>query len=54
MKILVMGGTRFVGKSLVGKLLNNKDINFKNRTRMLDVYRDWHELNNTSTLDDFI
>ena len=35
-------------------LLNNKDINFKNRTRMLDVYRDWHELNNTSTLDDFI
>ena len=23
MKILVMGGTRFVGKSLVGKLLNN-------------------------------
>ena len=39
---------------LFGKLLNNKDINFKNRTRMLDVYRDWHELNNTSTLDDFI
>ena len=39
---------------LFGKLLNNKDINFKNRTRMLDVYRDWHELNNTSTLGDFI
>jgi asparagine synthetase B (glutamine-hydrolysing) len=35
-------------------LLNNKDINFKNRTRMLDVYRDWYEKNKTSTLEEFI
>jgi len=39
---------------LFGTLLNNREINFKNRTRMLDVYRDWYELNNTSTLDEFI
>ena len=39
---------------LFGTLLNNKEINFKNRSRMLDVYRDWYELNNTSTLDEFI
>ena len=39
---------------LFGTLLKNKDINFKNRNRMLDVYRDWHVLNNTSTLDKFI
>ena len=32
MKILVMGGTRFVGKSLVGKLLNhNYDIDIFTR-----------------------
>jgi len=32
MKILVMGGTRFVGKSLVGKLLNqNHDIDIFTR-----------------------
>ena len=39
---------------LFGTLLKNKDINFKNRNRMLDVYRDWHVSNNTSTLDKFI
>ena len=39
---------------LFGKLLNNKEINFKNRTRMLEVYSDWHELNNTSTLEEFL
>ena len=39
---------------LFGKLLNNKQINFKNRTRMLEVYSDWHELNNTSTLEEFL
>jgi|TARA_B100001996_G_scaffold67716_2_gene49350 asparagine synthetase B (glutamine-hydrolysing) len=37
-------------------LLNNKEINFKNRTRMLDVYRDNHVRyqNNESTLDEFL
>ena len=39
---------------LFGTLLNNKEINFKNRSRMLDVYRDWYELNNTSTLEEFV
>ena len=39
---------------LFGTLLYNKKINFKNRGRMLDVYRDWYELNRTSTLDNFL
>jgi len=39
---------------LFGTLLNNKEINFNNRTRMLDVYRDWYEKNKTSTLDKFL
>ena len=34
--------------------LKNKEINFKNRTRMLDVYRDWYEMENTSTLEEFV
>ena len=35
-------------------LLKNKEINFKNRTRMLDVYRDWYEMENTSTLEEYV
>jgi len=34
---------------LFDKLIDNKEINFKNRTRMLDICRDWNMLNNTST-----
>ena len=27
------------------KLLNNTEINFKNRSRVMDICRDWYELN---------
>ena len=30
---------------LFEKLLNNTEINFKNRSRVMDICRDWYELN---------
>jgi asparagine synthetase B (glutamine-hydrolysing) len=37
---------------LFSSLLDDKEINFRNRTRMLDVYRDWARRG--STLEDFL
>lgn len=41
---------------LFESLLNNRDINFKNRKRMMDVYRDWSKiqtLSNGGSLQEF-
>ena len=35
-------------------LLVNDEINYKNRTRMMDVYKDWWKNNQISTLEDFL
>jgi len=40
--------------SLFETLLKDKDINFKGRTRMLDVYRDWVKKSSQGSLDAFI
>ena len=34
-------------------LIDNKEINFKNRQRVMDICRDWYLLNNTNTLENF-
>lgn len=39
---------------LFSTLLDDKEINFQNRTRMLDVYRDWVKKYNTGSLEHFI
>jgi len=43
---------------LFESLLPNKEINFKNRSRIMDVCRDWHGLNttktNSNTLEEFL
>ena len=44
--------------NLFESLLPNKEINFKNRSRIMDVCRDWHVLNtikaNSNTLEEFL
>jgi len=39
---------------LFATLLHDKKINFLNRTRMMDVYRDWVKRNNTASLEGFV
>ena len=39
--------------SLFESLIDDKEINFKNRTRIMDICRDWYLLNNTNTLEEF-
>ena len=39
--------------SLFETLINNKDINFRGRKRVMDICRDWNLLNNTNTLEEF-
>lgn len=39
---------------LFSTLLHDKEINFLNRTRMMDVYRDWVKRNNTTSLEGFL
>jgi len=39
--------------SLFETLIDNKEINFKRRTRVMDICRDWNLLNNTNTLEEF-
>ena len=39
---------------LFGTLLNNREVNFKNRTRMLEVYSDWYEFDNTANLEEWL
>ena len=34
-------------------LIDDKEINFRNRTRIMDICKDWWTLNNTNTLEDF-
>ena len=34
-------------------LLEDKQINFKNRKRIMDICRDWSVLNSTNTLEEF-
>ena len=34
-------------------LINNKEINFKGRKRIMDICRDWNVLNSTNTLEEF-
>jgi len=34
-------------------LLDNGEINYKRRQRVMDICRDWYEQNNTATLSDF-
>lgn len=40
--------------TLFTTLLDDKKINFLNRTRMLDVYRDWIKRKSSGSLEDFI
>ena len=35
-------------------LLNNREVNFRNRTRMLEVYSDWYEFDNTANLEEWL
>lgn len=39
---------------LFGTLLNNREVNFRNRTRMLEVYSDWYEFDNTANLEEWL
>ena len=39
---------------LFERLLENKKINFKRRSRMMDVYKDWSMLNSNATLEEFL
>ena len=34
--------------------IENKDINFRGRKRIMDICRDWNLLNNTNTLEEFL
>jgi asparagine synthetase B (glutamine-hydrolysing) len=34
-------------------LIDDKEINFKNRTRIMDICKDWYTLNNTNTIERF-
>ena len=34
-------------------IINNKEINFKGRKRIMDICRDWNVLNSTNTLEEF-
>ena len=40
--------------SLFETLIDNKEINFKNRKRVMDICKDWNLLNNTNTLEEFL
>ena len=40
--------------NLFESLIDDKEINFRNRTRIMDICRDWYTLNNTSTLERFM
>ena len=39
--------------NLFETLIDNKEINFKRRTRVMDICRDWNVLNSTNTLEEF-
>ena len=39
--------------NLFETLIDNKEINFKGRTRVMDICRDWNVLNSTNTLEEF-
>ena len=40
--------------TLFETLLSNEDINFRKRTRMMDVYKDWFEKNQQGSLEEFM
>lgn len=39
---------------LFESLIDNNEINFRNRTRVMDICRDWYVLNSTPTLEEFL
>jgi len=49
-----VGNKSFTLSYQVVKIIDNKEINFRGRKRVMDICRDWNLLNSTNTLEEFM